>query len=297
MLLTRCETSNKTDTVTPQEKTILCQKCPKFNNGQDTLKYVKDVMYYVARTADAGLLDNEKIMATLDVPFDRIDADRVVEIFEHDSGIADCGQVASLMAKILVDNGVDAYIFSFGFDDMALSRSLVLVKVNGQLLMFDPIQNYWVEDEAGHPLGLINLITQVGKGELKVRTSADTVIAEMLIDQRKLPKPPLQKNYRLDSECFKYWSKVETVRDSVIKKKFTRCFACETDRPCMKKNFREQFVDTLAVKTLLTSYHQGFVVNPHVISGAKDAQRIDDMIQTAIYSQPGLGKLVNGRIK
>ncbi|MFM1876990.1 MAG: hypothetical protein RL266_2727 [Bacteroidota bacterium] len=273
----------------------ICTVCPKFNGDTDTLTYIIEVMDFVAENADAGLLESQKVKDELSVGFENIDVDRVIELFQHDSGTVICGEVATIMTKALVDNGITAYTFSFGFEDVGLSHEVVLARANGLFYILDPIQNYILLDEQGKPIDILTVINQIGNNILSVKASTDTVMAEIIIDQRMLASLNLPTSYSQDSECTRYWSEVEFIADSIVKRKFTRCFACEIDRPCEQDNFRTRFEIVLKERTLLHQYHEGLVINAQVLAGSSDAQMVDDMIQTAIYSQPDLGKRINTR--
>lgn len=287
-----CSQPESTETMQTVNATPKCTNCPTLVPGQDTLAYVIGVMRFFAETADVGLLDNQVLTNVLSVGLDSIDVDRVIEIFRNDSAAALCSQVASTMVKTLIDNGIDAYTFNFGFEDIRLSHVLVLAKVKGRLFIFDPIQNYTLLGEDGKPIDILTVIDQIGRNDLRVRPSEDTVLAEVICDLRKLPGKRMLDSYAKDPACLKYWSEVELVRDSVVKRKFNRCFSCDIG-PCAEKNLKYIFVDTLKARTRLTQYHEGLVVNARVMAGSQDAQQVDDLIQTAIYSQPNLGKRVN----
>ncbi len=73
-----------------------------------------------------------------------------------------------------------------------------------------------------------------------------------------------------------------------------RCYPCERDL-CEGVSLVSRMETGLREQTGLTDFHEALVLKRETIQGAADAIDIDDRLETAIYSQPGLGKRINGR--
>jgi hypothetical protein len=275
------------------ESAFECDSCPTFELGADTLEFVNEVRRFVATIADDGLLQNSLCDSFPIFAVEEFPVSRYLDLFERDLGRATCGLASRLMAKILIENGIDAYTYSFGFEDVELAHQVVLYKMGNNLFITDPYLNYTLYDELGAPMSIFSLIEQVGQRRLNLTTSRDSVEADMLIDYT-LASEGVLKMLR-SAGCTSFIRSKTLVRDSVYKIRFDRCFSCAVNRTCNR--FIGRFENELISRTDFKQFHEGYVLKTKPVWGAPDYQKMDDLIQTALYSQPELGKRIRSRLR
>ncbi len=269
-----------------------CTLCPKMKAGQDTLEFVNQIRRFVAKNADTGLIQNEMCDTFANIPVEQFNVDEFLTLFQNDKGTASCGLAGMMMVKILLENGIDAYTYNFGFKDTELSHIIVLVKQNQKLLIFDPFMNYEMLDKDGNNMDILTLIESVGENRTDVYFSTDTVIADMVVDFRLLN----EAHFSLLNKpgCNDMYEARTEVRDSVYKMNRYRCFACASDARCT--SFVKRFEDKLTTVTKLTTIQEGIALKINEVYGAPDYLEVDDMISTWIYSQPKLGDRLGGKL-
>lgn len=253
-------------------------------SSEDTLHFINRVRQFVAKNADTGLMRSEYCDTFVRIPIENFEPSRYFSIFEKDSGTASCGLAGQLMVKLLLQNGIDAYTYNFGFSGTRLAHIIVLVKHGDKLLIFDPYMNYELLDVDGNNLDLINLLDDISLDSVQVTFSSDTVVAEMLIDHNLLTNA-----YRelINSEgCHELSMNQVLIRDSIFKQEFLRCFGCERDSPCI--SFVKDFESKLSAKTGFSKFHEGFALKINEIYGAADCQKIDAQIDSIIAHSKGI---------
>jgi hypothetical protein len=215
-----------------------------------------------------------------------------LNIFQNDLGVSTCGLSSKLMVSILVRNGIDAYTYDFGFENTRLTHVIVLVKHQGKLLVFDPFLNYELLDKSGQNLGLIELIDMIGRKKVELSFSKDTVSAELNLDYNIVPE--FFRNLFLRDSCRFYFDDRELIRDNTYKVMIDKCYQCEKDRRCV--SFIRDFEAELRKRTDFNSFLEGVILKIYGVNGASDCVYINDIIETAIYSQHNMGKRVRGKL-
>jgi hypothetical protein len=284
-----CNTNQTAEKETVVEKEF-CPQCPKIAAKQDTVEFVNEVRKFIASKSDLGIVPNERCDTFALIPFENFPVEEYLNYFENDLGVSSCGLAGSNMVKILLENGIDAYTYNFGFRDSDLTHIIVLVKQKGKFLIFDPYMNYEMLDKDGNNMDIITLIEDIASDSLNLTFSQDTIMAEMVVDLSVLGKEYL-KMLNVPN-CKEYFATGVEIRDSVYKMSFDRCYPCEAYRSCT--SFVQRFLVKMRAETKLVYFHEGFALKIHEVLGADDSEEVDDMINTAIYSQPTLGKRLNG---
>lgn len=286
-----CGSPNSEDTTVDQpkvESTYDCEECPTFTDGKDTLAFVNEVRSFIAHHADAGLIENSACQNLGDALLDTFPVQTLLDLFEKDLGTGSPEVCSKLMVKILLENGLDAYVYSFGPRGSDVTHSAVLVKHEEDLWVVDPRLNYTLLKPNGSPMSLFELIEQVGKGNLQYTTSQEFVEGDLLLDYRIMP--PSFFEWKARTACAEMFSNEKVIRDSITKTVIKRCFTCEQERSCFSLSKRME--TALQQTTGLSDYHEVLALPNAAVHGAPDAQEVSDRIQSHIYSQPNLGKRV-----
>jgi len=284
-----CDNDNTADSHLSEsiDHVFECEDCPVFSPEEDTLAFVNRVRSFIAKNVDEGFIDCELCKTYEQIPIDTFPVQTYLNIYKNDEGGTSSGLCCKLMVKILVENGIDAYVYNFG--PKQETSSVVLVKHGSILWVVNPRMNYTLLDSDGQAMDFFKLIQLVGKDELEYKTSNDKVTAEMILDYTVLPEGLLAL---LQSDnCREQFNSLTEIRDSVVKATFERCFLCEKERTCA--NLIDRMEDGLHEETGLSEFHEALVLKRTSILGAPDAEEMDDRIETAIYSQPNLGKRIN----
>lgn len=253
--------------------------------------FVNRVQQYVAQNADVGLMQNAFCDTFYRIPIEEFEPEKYFEIFEKDSGVATCGLTGQLMVKMLIQNGIDAYTYNFGFNGTRLAHIVVLVKNGGQLLIFDPYMNYALLNSAGNNMGLVELLHAISRDSLQVAFTADTVLSDVLVDHQLLS--PAYRELMTTEACNGLRSDKVLLRDSVFKLPFYRCFTCERDRPCV--SFVRDFETKLSETTGLQHFHEGFALKINEIYGAADHVKINAEIDSLITNSAGIQRLIRAK--
>lgn len=279
MGLTTCAGHHQPTTRVKLEETV-CTQCPRIGAEQDTLQFIDRVRRFVAKEADKGMVYHALCDTFSRIPMHQFPVDAYLRIFAADSGTSICGLSANLMVKILLENGIDAYTYNFGFDD-GLSHVVVLVKHNGSLIIQDPHLNTAILTPDGTPMDLFRFLNEAAHYTPIFLLVNDTVTAELLVDPYQLSKAELSL-MTMDS-CQETWLIDEVVvTDSISKFTYLRCFQCEADRPCSSSVVRMQ--TRLRKETQLSFYYEAMLLKIHPINGAADATEVDARIDSLIAS-------------
>ena len=257
-----------------------CSSCPKYNQRMDSVLFVREVMHFVADKADVGNVKHALCDTFYRIEFSQLPVDSYLKLFEADEGTATCGLAATIMAKILVENGFDAYTYNFGFENTPMTHVVVLVKNEGRLLVFDPFMNYELVDENGRHVRLENLFESISMKHEPPTFKSDTIIADFLMDISKLT---IDQQSKLKSHEFSKYDSLGTwLSDSIYRTKYPRCYECSTIFG--ENHFILAFEDTLRSRMGLTYFYQAFPLKINRINGAKDCLIIDAYVDSLISS-------------
>lgn len=193
------------------------------------------------------------------------------------------------MAKLLIQNGIDAYTYNFGFIDTHFSHIVVLVKQGNKFLVFDPYMNYALLDEEGNNMDIVRLLAQIAGDSLNVTFSKDTVLAEMVMDHSLFNEESLQLLHA--PSCGYFEREMIHVRDSVFKQPYPRYFTESKDASCV--SFVRVFEDQLLQTADLRKFHEGFALKINKIYGAHDDEKVDAMVDSIIANSPRLLKRIH----
>lgn len=256
----------------------ICKTCPRLLEGENAITFTQRVMRFVAKHVDKGNLMNELTDTFYRVPLNDFDVENYLNSFQRDEAVAKCGLTARIMTKILLENGIDAYTYNFGFSNYKNSHVLVLVKHQGELLIFDPYYNYSMTDVDSNPLGLFSWFKMVEDGSLNFLTQSDSVATELLIRTTDLSK----KHRRLmDSDVFtRCFFNKNVLNDSLVKYQYYRCYNCAFD--CYQFNSIRDFEAKLKAETSLSTFHEGMVMKLSPVEGASDAKIMDAKIDSVL---------------
>lgn len=255
-----------------------CSVCPSIQENEDTLAYINRVRRFVAKNVDTGLFYNKELDSLSNVSDDKLNLERVLQIFDADSGIALCALTARINARILNDNGVEAYVYTFGFEDTEFTHTMNLVSFQSRLIAVDPFLNYNLLDSVGKPLDFLLLISNPTKIQA-LNYSKDTVYADVLIEQKLLAE-----HARIDSlikapSCSDVSATEKTVSENLKKYQKLRCYECDFDY-CF--SFIHRFESHLKKETSFKSFHQGMVLKLGPVTGGQNANKIDKLISASI---------------
>ncbi len=131
----------------------------------------------------------------------------------------------------------------------------------------------------------------VGKQELKVSVNEDTVLADLNADYSIVSEG--YKQLLSSAKCKSLLDSRKLLRDSVFQVQVSKCFGCDKNRKCF--SFVREFEQKLLEDTDFNLFHEGMVMKINNLEGADDWESMNDLVETAIYSQPNLGKRIKAR--
>ena len=254
-----------------------CHSCPKFVEGNDSLEFVNEVMHFVSANSDEGNVNHPLCDTFYRMPFDQLPIEDFLKIFEEDCGTATCGLAAGIMAKILVENGFEAYTYNFGFANTELTHVVVLVKKKGKLLVFDPFINYSLANQDSSLIDLIELFKQVKKQEDDIIYSSNRVTHDLIVNLNLMDSTQLNS---VGEACKGWFNNLTAVNDSIVKKRLIRTYDSNVTNPC--SSFILRFENQLAAKTQFTKLHQGMTMKINQVWGAEGSQRVDSLINSSL---------------
>ena len=280
-LLHSCQyDTGKTSAQSPNNPTI-CTSCPIIEENQDTLEFVRKVQKFVGEKANMGYVYNALCDTFHKIQIDEFPVDTYLRIFEENKGTASCGLTSMIMVKILLENGIDAYTYNFGFEKTRITHVIVLVKNKGRLLIFDPHIGYELKDDKGKGIDLISLIKNVGQNNKTFKPYYDsyTVESKLLIDFSALNELKLE---RYGDSCAYYFDQMKENKE-IVTLKTKRCFHCNKVEFC--KGFVQQFEEILKKKTNFSKFYEGYVFKLNYAYGADDYSIIDNNIDSILMSE------------
>ena len=275
-LFTACSTVNRQQ-FNSEIGVIDCDGCPLWHSYSDTLAFVNEVRQFVAQNVPTGKMNNALCDTFGTFSIAEFPTNTYLHIFRKKEGVGTCGLAANMMVNILLKNKIDAYTYNFGFEHTALTHVVVLVKLAGKLLVFDPFMNYELLDENRQNLGLMELLAAVQKQALRVQFSTDSVLANSLIDLRLLhPKYAPMLN---QPSCTALMQQ-PLITDSILYFKSYRSFGHAADTACY--SFVKIFTTKLRAETEFTQFHEGMLLKIAPIAGAADGPLLNARIDSAL---------------
>ncbi len=278
ILFSSCETDPAPISVLEQDYQLVpCSDCPTLTDFKDTLEFATALRKFIATKADNGNLRNQRCDTFYKLPPSHFSVKEYLKLFEEDLCSSTCGLSSALMVKILNENGIDAYTYNFGFTSSRWNHVVVLMKQGNDLLIYDPFFNYELLDTSGRNLDLMSLIDMIKSQEIQVRFTQDTVIGESLL----VPLASKETEHLLrDSSCMSFISNWETVRDSVYKVRFLKCYSCALNRPCF--SWIQEFEKELQKRTDHNSIIEAFSLKINELGGSSDRHEIESSIMRKI---------------
>lgn len=252
---------------------------PILTQGQDSLQFVEQVRRFVAEYADDGLLYNPILEGLAKLSIAQLYPQQLLDEFDHDNAVISCAMASKLMVRILLDNGIDAYTYSFGFACTNLTHTVVLVKLSGKLYVYDPFLNYSLLDEQGGHLDILTLLESASRDDLRMMASQDTVVADMLVDEELMMAMANADSLKEDPRCRVQFHDEVRIREHLLKFRVNRCYQCMVER-C--DSFIELFETKLRTDTALRQFHQGYLLKVGCMDGAEDWPKIDRLLNEAI---------------
>ena len=279
IFLASCQFQNSETEPEPVVGLAPCKSCPRLQ-GTDTLAFVAEVVTYISKNADTGLLPNALSDSFYEYPLDELPVQQYLDQFEANTGVASCGLAASLVVKILLDNGIDAYTYSFGFPDVELSHMVALVKVDGDLLVYDPFINYTLTDELGGPLSFEKLLSNPFSEQPVFIPVTDGIMTDLVVDMTLIDSTALMST--ASDDCVAWNSGFEQIGNHIYRMKIERSFRAESNRPC--SSFVKRLESKLQSRTSLRTFAQAMILKTHPIRGASDHAKVNSALNALIAS-------------
>lgn len=267
----------------PEQKTTKlvgksCFSCPKISPEQDTLDFVRSIRRFVASNVDIGNLRTSYCDTFYRVSVEDFPTESYLDLFRKDESTGSCGLAAMIMTRILLDNGILAYTYNFGFDGTRLTHVITLVKLHGDLLIFDPYMNYELVDKKGHNIGLFRLLDSLNYTTSFCKPSYDTVAGEFLLNHSALSEDKFTLS---EQEPFKsFLLKHENLNDSVIKVRYDKCFECSTDP--LSTLFIEEMLTVLSKQKNNPVLEDLFALKINNIYGASDYEEVNRKVDSLL---------------
>lgn len=254
-------------------------KIPSLSDRLDTLQFIEQVRRFVAEHSDDGLYLNALTTMESIYPVKQISVPKVIQVFDRDESVASCATASAIMTKILLDNGIDAYTYNFGFRNTEYSHTVVLAKCGGKLCVFDPYLNYTLYNSDGTPMDIFDLFSMIHSGDMNFSVSRDTAESDMLLDDILLNNLSFIDSLRNIEGCTSFLGADLSSQPQFHKYRFKRCYQCEIDR-CY--SFIARFEKRLTSNTGYTQFHQGYMLKIGSIDGATDWPIIDQRLNQAL---------------
>ena len=267
---------SNTDKSTKPDKPVV--PLLKIEPSEDTLVFAERVMKHVVENADVGFMPNAFCDTFYKVPIEEFEPKEYMTLFAADKGVASCGLMSKLLVKILLQNGISAYTYDFGFSGTQYTHVLVLIKHAGQLLIFDPLFNYTLLDEGGKRIDFFRLLNQINGDSVSTVIKSDTLVSDMLIDKKTFVQLSVGMGNLLG--CNELITSVDFKDNSFAKMPFNRCFNCNPYSECF--DFITQFENKLVAETRFSNFHEGIALKINKVYGAADHQIINAEIDSTL---------------
>jgi galactitol-specific phosphotransferase system IIB component len=251
-------------------------------SGQDTIEFINRVRQFIATNADVGNPKHPLCETFYQIPIAQLPVQQFIEIFNQDQGTASCGLASSLMVKMLLDNGVDAYSYNFGFENTRLTHVVTLARLGNSYLIFDSFLNSEPKWADGRNIDLIELLYSINDNEQmsNVTYGSDRVTSDLIIDFSAIKES--QKAMVSIPACVQIVENREHLRASIYKIRVQRGFSSDTSNHY--NSFVRSFEAELAKQTDYTFFHHGLAMKIHEVVGADDSETVNAMIDSIIAS-------------
>ncbi|HEY0262454.1 MAG TPA: hypothetical protein VGB95_05470 [Chitinophagales bacterium] len=230
----------------------------------DTFEKANILRKLVADTIDGGTLNDSLNAFFYKTSFDSFKIEPYMLNFKNDKGAATCGLAASLLTKILNNNGITAYSYNWGIKNTNLTHVIVLAKISSQPEIWsiqDPYFNYTILDSSNCPKDFFELLyelKQQNSSNIKIRQ--DTTTRTMLFS--------LKKAQNIDKTCFeqlKNHGLVYQVNDSTFK---MRTYLNNVVfKECETINSTKLFFDALERQGLPRNFLYGYLLKINKVWG------------------------------
>lgn len=134
----------------------------------------------IADTLDAGFTTDSLCLNFHTISFEDFVVDSFLVRFANNTGTGKCGLAASVLAKTLNDNGIEAYTYNYGFTDTRPTHVVVLAETEENVwTLHDPFFNYSITDTSGNPKDFFVLVQElIQKDHSNISFTQDTVMRE-----------------------------------------------------------------------------------------------------------------------
>lgn len=253
-----------------------CSQCPHIKENQDTLDFINEVRTFVASNTDIGFVENELCYNFHKTRIEKFDVDTFLNIFENDEGVATCGLAGNIMVKILIENGINAYTYNFGFQNSIFTHIIVLVEFRDKLIIQDPFFNYElinIKDSLNYDF--YEFIADIKMSKDYTYFKSDSIEVEVLLDFSKVDTSIEKSNI-----CKVWLDEFKHVNNSIYKNSQSRCYLCDKANPC--NSFILNFEEKLKRETDLQYFHEGFLLKINEIYGAKNYQEVNAKVDSLL---------------
>ncbi|MFT7153071.1 MAG: hypothetical protein ACI9Z7_000112 [Alteromonas macleodii] len=245
----------------------------------DTIEFANNVRRFVATKANAGNLANNLCDTFYRIPIRQFPVNTYLNIFDSLKGASSCGLTSYMMTKILLDNGIDAYTYNFGFEKSDVTHVVTLVKHHNDFLIFDAHSNFELIDSAGFNIGLLSLLKTISKGKGLVPIFySDTVSAKFILDTEHMSKNELR--LLQTKEFAPIYSNLDTLGGKILMTDYDKCFECDLNPMGIK--LKKSFERKLSEETRYRKFHEAFALKINSVVGAADSDSVDRVIEARL---------------
>ena len=255
-----------------------CPDCPVILSEEHPLTFAARAMRFVSKNADTGFVPNALCDSYENYPVDQLPIQEILAAFDNNEGVANCSMAAALLTKVLIDNGVSAYTYSFGFPEVELSHAVTIVSVADSLYLFDPFFNYFLADSIGEALPLQAFFNNILDTTFVYQFRSEPVLGELTVDFSLIDTNKLMLN---ESQVCRNWAKGYTrLYADVHQIKISRSYDDELNRPC--NSFIKRLEKHLQAQTTLQTFGQAMLMKTGDISGAEDQLKVDSLLRAML---------------
>lgn len=260
------------------ELELICVKCPRLKVGQDTLSFVLEARRFVTKISNAGLIGNHLNSENESISELSVQLDSIINLLESKEATTSCKLSAKMLAAMLALNGIQAYVYSFGFQEKELGHSVTIALVDNKYVYLDPNLSYTIVNELSAPLDFLEILKRLKRGD-NIYTSTDTTAIDVLVNKRLASLNPTIDSLLSNPNCASVTHNKTLLNDSIISFNENRCFLCDKER-CF--SFIERFETELRKRTDYTDYHQGLLIKTGTIQGSKNSSELDSLVDAII---------------
>lgn len=251
-----------------------------FESNLSTYEKTNELRRRIASTINTGNIQNDSGDDYVEIPFDEFKPGHYLSILEKNQAVALCDLSSRLYVKILAENGIEAYTYNFGIEDMGETHVFSLVKIEEKpekWIVQDPHYNYTITDSIGEPKDFFSLLKELKQGQLdNAKITEDTVYRELLVDLGKVDLSIAQTK-----ECEYMLDKVNQFNDiAVIKMQIS--YRSIYNQPCLLINTPVRMENAMVAKGLKPDFFYAFILQITDVWGEDNAhiqQEIDKILK------------------